>query len=209
MSEATARTPDWEAIERDYRAGVKPLRQIAEENGITHVAIGKRAKRDEWSRDLSAKIAAKADELVTKAAVTKPVTTETRVSERTVVEANATAIVQVRLAHRQDIQRSRTLTMRLLAELESETDPSTLDALNELGDLLRSEDKSGQDKLNDLYRKVISLPGRVKSMKDLGDTLRTLVGLERQAFGILDGDGGDPAKGNTARTVIVPAKDVA
>lgn len=50
---ATKTAPDWEAIELDYRAGIKTLRQIAEENGITHGAINKRAKRDGWERDLS------------------------------------------------------------------------------------------------------------------------------------------------------------
>ena len=43
-------TPDWERIELDYRAGVKTLRQIAEEHGLSHVAINKRAKRDGWDR---------------------------------------------------------------------------------------------------------------------------------------------------------------
>ena len=38
--------------------------------------------------------------------------------------------------------------------------------------------------LNDIYAKIISLPGRVKAMKDLSDTLKTLVGLEREAFGL-------------------------
>ena len=64
-------TPDWERIELDYRAGVKTLRQIAEEHGISHVAITKRAKRDGWTRDLSAKIQSKAEELVTKELVSK------------------------------------------------------------------------------------------------------------------------------------------
>lgn len=44
--------PDWEHIELDYRAGVKTLRPIAAEHGITHGAINKRAKRDGWERDL-------------------------------------------------------------------------------------------------------------------------------------------------------------
>ena len=44
--------PDWEAIELDYRAGIKTLRQIAEEHGISHPAIAKRAKRDDWSREI-------------------------------------------------------------------------------------------------------------------------------------------------------------
>lgn len=49
---------DWEKIELDYRAGVKTLRQIADEHDISHVSINKRAKRDDWVRDLSAKIKA-------------------------------------------------------------------------------------------------------------------------------------------------------
>lgn len=51
---------DWEKIEVDYRAGVKTLREIADEHNITHGAINKRAKRDGWERDLTAKIKTKA-----------------------------------------------------------------------------------------------------------------------------------------------------
>ena len=54
-----AKPTDWERIELDYRAGIKTLRQIGEEHGITHGAINKRAKRDGWERDLSQKIHAK------------------------------------------------------------------------------------------------------------------------------------------------------
>ena len=43
--------PDWERIEFDYRAGVRSLREIAGEHGISHVAINKRAKRDGWERE--------------------------------------------------------------------------------------------------------------------------------------------------------------
>ena len=181
-------TADWERIELDYRAGVKTLRQIADEHGITHGAINKRAKRDGWERDLATKIQAKADALVSKAAVSKPVSTETRVAEREVIEANATAIADVRLAHRRDIQRTRGITMRLLEELEYQTGAENVFLLEQLGDLLRSEDDKGQDKLNDLYQKIISLPGRAKTMKDLGESLRVLVALERQAFGLDDKD---------------------
>ena len=95
---ASSVAPDWERIELDYRAGVKTLRQIAGEHGITHAAIAKRAKAQGWERDLSLKIQAKADQRVTKAMVTKVVTTETKVSERQVVEANAIAIADMRLA---------------------------------------------------------------------------------------------------------------
>ena len=180
--------PDWEKIEADYRAGIKTLRQIAGEHGVTHGAINKRAKRDGWSRDLTAKIAAKANELVSKSAVSTPVSTESRISEREVVDANAQASVSVRLAHRKDIQRSRSITMRLLEELELQSGRENAELLEQLGELMRREDDRGQDKLNDLYQKIISLPGRAKTMKDLGESLRVLVTLERQAFGLDDKD---------------------
>lgn len=179
---------DWEAIELDYRAGIKTLRQIGEEQGVTHVAINKRAKRDSWSRDLAAKIRAKADELVTKSLVTSSVTKEGLAAERSVIDANAEAIKQVRLGHRTDIQRGRRILMALFGELEQQTGAANVALLEELGELLRKEDDKGVDKLNDLYRKIISLPARAKTMKDLGETLRVMVAMERQAFGLDDKD---------------------
>lgn len=50
---------NWERVELDYRSGIKTLREIADEQGITHGAINKRAKRDGWVRDLTAKIKAR------------------------------------------------------------------------------------------------------------------------------------------------------
>ena len=184
--------PDWERIELDYRAGIKTLRQIADEHGITHGAINKRARRDGWERDLSGKINAKADALVSKALVSTPVSTESKIAERQVIEAAATAVADIRLAHRSDIRRARNLTNSLLAELEAQTDPSTLSMLHELGELLRSEDDNGQDRRNDLYMKVISLSERSKTMKTLADSLRVVVDMERTAFS-MDKDQGPAA----------------
>lgn len=181
---AKPKTADWERIELDYRAGIKTLRQIAEEHGISHVAINKRSKRDSWTRDLSAKIQAKADELVTKTLVTTEVTSQRRIAEKQVIDAAAQAVADVRLSHRKDIQRARTLTNSLLSELEQQTDPDTLVMLQELGELLRKEDSTGQDRRNDLYNKVISLSERSKTMKTLADSLRSVVDMERTAFGM-------------------------
>ena len=175
---------DWEKIELDYRAGVKTLRQIADEHGISHVSINKRAKRDDWVRDLSAKIKAKSDNMVTKSLVTSEVTSEKRISEKQIVDDGATALTNVRLAQRKDIQRSRSIAMRLFDELEHAVGVENAAQLEHLGELLRNEDDKGRDVLNDIYAKIISLPGRVKAMKDLSDTLKTLVGLEREAFGL-------------------------
>lgn len=181
-------SPDWEAIESAYRAGLMSIREIASQHGITHGAINKRAKRDGWERDLKAKIKAKADTLVSKREVSRQVSTETATNERILIEANAEVIANVRMEHRGDIRRARNIASSLFGELEAQC--ADVGALEQLGDLMFSPDDKGQDKLNEIYHKVISMPGRVKSMKDLSDTLKTLIGLERQAYDI-DGPTGD------------------
>lgn len=181
-------SPDWEAIESAYRAGLMSIREIASQHGITHGAINKRAKRDGWERDLKAKIKAKADTLVSKREVSRQVSTETATNERILIEANAEVIANVRMEHRGDIRRARNIASSLFGELEAQC--ADVGALEQLGDLMFNPDDKGQDKLNEIYHKVISMPGRVKSMKDLSDTLKTLIGLERQAYDI-DGPAGD------------------
>ena len=47
--------PDWERIEIEYRAGVQSIRQIAQAFGVSDGAIRKRAKTQEWTRDLNGK----------------------------------------------------------------------------------------------------------------------------------------------------------
>ncbi len=173
---------DWERIEADYRAGVLSLREIASAYGLTHGAINKRAKRDGWERDLGPKIKAKADALVSKQAVSRRVSTGTSVTERQIIEANAERIAQVRGEHRSDIARARTLALQLLGELEAVS--GNLAEFEELGDLLRNEDDRGQDKRAEVYARVISSAGRIDSLKKLAETLKTLIALEREAYGL-------------------------
>ena len=180
--------PDWERIEVDYRAGVLSVREIASSQGISHTAINKRAKAEGWERDLNAKINAKADALVSKREVSTKVSSGNSISEKQIVEANAEVIANVRMEHRGDIRKARSLTNALLNELDAEC--SDVPALEQLGELLRREDDKGMDKLNDLYHKIISLPGRVKAMKDLADSLKNLIALERQAYGLDNPDAG-------------------
>lgn len=173
---------DWERIEQLYRAGLLSVREIAATCGVSHTAINKRAKAGSWDRDLKAKIQAKADSLVSKAEVSKEVSTQALATERGIVEANAQVIANIRIAHRTDIGRSRRLANKLLDELEGLTD--NRDLFDRLGELLRDEDDKGQDKRNDLYMRVIDLPVRTKTMKDLADTLKNLIALERQAYDV-------------------------
>ncbi|HIF0602414.1 TPA: hypothetical protein ACXYQ0_001779 [Klebsiella pneumoniae] len=180
--------PDWEAIETAYRAGVMSLREIASQHGISEGAIRKRAKRDDWSRDLNAKVKERADDLVRKAEVRKQVRTEATLSERVLIEATAEVIATVRMEHRGDIKRARQITNALFDELGAEC--ADVAALEKLGELMLDPDDKGQDKLNEIYHKVISMPERVKSVKALSEALKNLIGLERQAYDI-DGPEGD------------------
>lgn len=174
--------PDWERIEVDYRAGLLSVREIASAQGVSHVAIGKRAKRDGWERDLKAKIKAKADALVTKAAVTNEVTNEQAVTERRIVEANAQVIAEIRTAHRRDIARARSLAMKLLDELEIQTD--NIGLLEQLETALSGDD--GPDGLTRVFQRVTSTAGRIDSAKKLAEAMKVLVGMEREAYGIVE-----------------------
>lgn len=190
---------DWEKIESEYRAGILSLREIAALHGnVNHVAIARKAKKENWVRDLSEKIHSRAEELVTKRAVTDDVTEKRAVSDKAVVEANAEVIARIRLGHRKDIARSRNVAMELLGEIEAQTINAQL--FEELGEMLRSDDEKGVDKRNDLYMKVISSSGRIDSMKKLSDTLKTLIGLEREAYGLASEESNKISEG-VARTL--------
>ena len=181
----------------DYRAGIKSLRQIAGDSCISEGAIRKRAKRDDWTRDLSARIQDKADQLVRTEAVRSAVRNEAKASERQVVDANAHAAADIRLGHRKDIHRKRAIVSRLMDELEAQVGPENAALLADLGEIMRAPDDSGQDKRNDLYRKIISLPERAKTAKTLAETLRMAVDMERQAFG-MDAKDADKAQPGAA-----------
>jgi hypothetical protein len=210
---AATKKVDYARIEPGWRAGILSPRQLAaqytEETGdpVSHAAIVNHFKKAGIDRDLAAKIRAKADAMVTQAMVTGKVTPQPAVPERQVIEDNATQIASVRISHRKDIARARSVAANLLTELELQTGPDAAAMLADLGELMRSPDDKGQDKLAEIYQKVISLPSRVKTMKDLGDSMRVLIGLEREAYGI-EGDDDKSQSGAQRKRVILDFVDV-
>ena len=175
---------DWDAVEREYRAGLKTLRQIGEEFGCSHVSVKKRADRDGWVRDLSAKIREASEAKVNKASVTNEANKKAAVTERQIVETNAQMIAEKVISQREDVKRARSIVQKLFAEVEAECDHKE-DFAN-IGELLAEPDANGRDRLNDLYRAAISLPERVKSAKALSEALKTLIELERKILRIKD-----------------------
>jgi hypothetical protein len=167
-------TVDWERIEADFRAGILSLREIATiSNGPNHVAIARRAKKEGWVRDLTARILAKADDIVTKRVVTDQETESRNVTAKNVVEVNALAVANVRLSHRNDILRCRKHAAKLLEELES------------------------------LKKGDVALTVRIANMKVAAEILRTLVSLEREAWGIKNSD-----EGETPQTITKLVREI-
>lgn len=187
---AVKAAPDWERIEQDFRAGLLSLREIAAQHGggLSHVAITKRAKRDGWTRDLSAKIRAKADELVNRAEVNSAVNTAKAVNEKAIVDANAEVIARIRRTHRADIARARKQAMKLLDELEHTGEHidliEQLERLVALDQLGPDSPKSAFEKRAQLLHKVLELPTRTGVMKALAETMTKLIALEREAYSL-------------------------
>ena len=176
------RPVDWSRVEMDYRAGLLSLRELSAQHDVSHVSIKKHADKAGWTRDLNARIRAKADELVNRAQANKSANRTDVVSERQIIEANGERIAYVHTSHRASSERARILAVNLLSELEGQcADPALL---GQLGELMRSPGEDGADRLNDIYKKVISTPGRVDTAKKLIETMKSVVSMEREAYGI-------------------------
>lgn len=175
---------DWEGVERDYSAGLLSLRELADKYGVAHQVIARKAKKEDWSRDLSAKIAKAVDKKLGDKQVGDTLGDGKKATEKEIIDSNAQAIVNIKLSHRTDISRGRNLVAALFGELEECT--SNKELFEQLGEILRRENDNGQDKLNDIYQKVISMPQRIDGVKKLSEALRILIDKERQAFDIQD-----------------------
>lgn len=167
---------DWEAIERMYRAGVLSVREIATQHGISHTAINKHASASGWTRDLTAKVRQE----VSTALVSSEVSTATRARERDIVKEAAATVVHLVREHRKDIQAQRGLAHLLLDQLTAVADYRDLFecviAAEDLGD------SASADKKRDAMYKAVSLPQHAATLKSLADTLKIVIGLEREAF---------------------------
>lgn len=190
---AAPRRIDYARLEPAWRAGIKSPNQMAEEykkatgDSVSHTAINKHFKALGIPRDLNARIQAKADAIVSASIVSGKVSSETNETDAKIIADNAVIIAEVRLAQRTDIQKARKLVMQLLTELEQQTDHA--DLLEQLAELLlddNDEEKKSQSQLKrwEAFNRAMSLGGRTGTMKSLADSLKTLVGLEREAFGI-------------------------
>lgn len=182
---------DWPAIEPHYRAGIRSIKAIAAEFGVSRPAIDKHARKNGWVRDLAPAIREKSDRQVAQVAVAPPGCTPTRpFSDRTIVDAGAEQLTLVRLGHRRDIEEVRRLAKALLGELGDVIERP--DAYAMVYDALSSIEDGGMETLRGMAELVISLPARERVLRGLADTMQRLVAMERESFGLNSvSDGGD------------------
>lgn len=198
---AEKRVIDWEGIEREYIPNLRSLRDIASQFGIDEKSIRKRAAANGWVRDLDGKIKSKADNIVRKEEVRKASPQKTSaITEKEIIDTTANIQATITLKHREKISKHQSLCDKLLEELIDQT--VSPDELKQLGELM-IDPELNFDKLNATYHKVISTPSRIDSMKKLSETAKTLVGLERQVYGIADNANGDADKKNSAFSMTI------
>lgn len=173
---------DFEWAANQYRSTNKSIKELADDIGVTRSKLFDWFSQHNVTRDLQGQIHKQA--MVLLAADAAPANGLMPSTPEDIISINATLQASLIRSHRSDIHRFRMLALGLLTELEGLT--VYQDLFEDLGTLLRAEDDKGRDRKNDAYNTVISLSGRIDSFKKLGETLKILLTLERQAFGMRD-----------------------
>ncbi|KNH48352.1 hypothetical protein [Pseudomonas lini] len=108
----TTKQPDWEAIERAYRAGLLSVRAIGESHGVNHATILKRAKKEDWKRDLTDQVRAATKQKVTTAVTSKGNQSKV-VTDAEIIDEASDQAAAVILAHRTGLAQWRGIADKL------------------------------------------------------------------------------------------------
>jgi len=183
-----AKETDWEAVEREYRAGQLSVSEIGRQHGVSHTAINKRAKKDGWSRDLAARVRQEVSARLVSGEVSAA-------NAHEAVDVAAQRGVEVVRSHRRDIGRGRDVLARLIEELDMVT-AHRAEIEDEIEAFITVESgesdaaKARAEKRRAAMHRAVSLSSRAGAMMSLSSAMKNVVVLERQAFS-LDEDGGD------------------
>lgn len=178
---AEKRKTDWEAIEREYRAGQLSVSEIARQHGVSHTAINKRAKKLDWKRDLSRQVRQEVSARLVSAEVSPEVSAA---NAREAVNLAAERGVALVRQHQSRLARANAIAERLLEELDRESEN-----VAEIEAAIEDEtasDKSPQRR--NAMLKAVSLPSRAATLRELSQVLKNTLPLERQAFNLDKGD---------------------
>ncbi len=157
---------DWETIEKKYRAGQLSIREIAREYDISAPAIVKKAKIEGWDRDLTEKVKQSITNKLVNSEVNTKVNTK---NEKEIVEAAATKGAEIIKLHRGGAEKQRTILYTLCDDLDEK---------------IKDIKKDGKkQELADLKECSII-------MRNMTQSLKTIIDIERQAFNLDDKEQG-------------------
>ena len=169
---------DWEAVEKDYRAGIMSVAAISEKNGVSASQIKVRAKKGGWTRDLSEAIKARTRAKVSAIDVSELVEQSAKESanksakliQKAIEEASDVA-AGVIIRHRADIRLQHERVHRLEGLFD--------DMLNKVPATSKKDADSDVEALNvgDVFRMS-------QTLKAIVETRSKLIDKEREAFGI-------------------------
>lgn len=172
---------DWKKAERLYRQGLLTNQEIALECGATSEAtIRTHAKAQGWKRDLTHDMRLKARVKMVENLATygDPDKILQGMHDEQITEEAARTQVQVVREHQTTLKRGHSLTVRMLDELDATTAYK--------GELQKLIGSTIAPQRQEALRRAISLGSRATIMRDLAIAAKTWVGLERQAFNIVD-----------------------
>lgn len=193
-----ASNTDWEAIEREYRAGQLSVSEIGRQHGVSHTAINKRAKKEGWTRDLSKKVRQEVSARLVSPEVSAA-------SAREAVELAATRGVQLVRQHQGSLSRAHRIAEMLMQELESGTENA--EAIE--ATIYAETANDGTVNRRNAMLKAVSLPSRSSTLRELSQVLKNLIPLERQAFNLDAPDDEPKDDGQAAFAVLAKALDLA
>ncbi len=159
---------DWDAIEKEYIAGSLSHAEIARRHGLTPAAITMRAKRQGWSKDLSAQVR----KLVKRKLVNDVVNSNNEeVTDREITEAAAQRGAEIIRSHRKDIRALRDAEVKLIAEIDN--NPTKIWVGQYQGEVITKEIG-------------IHAAERAAALQALGSVTHKRIALERQAYNLGD-----------------------
>lgn len=177
------RRVDWGKVERQYRAGLLVVTEIARQHGISESLIRYHAKARGWKRDLTDEMRTltrtKMVENLAKVFNSNDIVDKLKeVSDEQIIEEASRTQVHVVREHQKTLGQGHSLTLRMLDELDATTANK--------GELQELISKTVAPARQEALRRAISLSSRATIMRDLATAARLWVTLERQAFNIAD-----------------------
>ena len=177
----TTKQPDWEAIERAYRAGSLSIRTIAERQGVSDTAIRKKAKVQGWARDLSDQVRKEVRSKLVRGEVRNDQGANCELDAEIIEEAAEEGATVVR-SHRRDIRKASNLANLLMDDLLT-----TIQQRESIENAIEEETKEDSSGIRrGAMLAAVGLPSNAKTLFQLSSAMKNLQVLERQAFNLDD-----------------------